>query len=125
MQNKMILVIDDEKPICELIKALLEGEGCRVFTAHNGEEGLQMLEKTIPDLIILDMNMPKMSGLEFYSKIAKPENGAPTIPVIILTGRGNMKSMFENLGVSGFIAKPFHASELIDTVKKVVSGGTN
>ena len=123
--GKTILVVDDEKAICELIKDLLESEGFKIFTANNGEDGLKLLQSMIPDLIILDMNMPKMSGIEFYSKIAKPEDGTSVIPVLVLTGRGNMKSMFEGLGVSGFISKPFNASELIETVKKIIDTKTN
>ena len=116
---KTILVVDDEKAICDLIKAILESEGFQVFTTLNGADGLELLKKIIPDLIILDMNMPKMSGIEFYSKIAKPTDGTPMIPVLILTGRGNMKSMFEGLNVDGFLAKPFNASEFIQTVKNI------
>jgi len=115
-----ILVVDDEKAICDLIKAILESEGFQIFTAANGEEGLKVLKSLIPDLIILDMNMPKMSGIEFYSKIAKSD-ATPAIPVLILTGRGNMKAMFEGLNVDGFLAKPFNASEFIITVKNILS----
>ena len=118
--SKTILVVDDEKAICDLIKALLEPEGFKIFMVHNGEDGLNLLLNMIPDLIILDMNMPKMSGIEFYSKIAKPKDASPLIPVLVLTGRGNMKSMFEGLNVDGFLAKPFNASELIQTVKNVL-----
>lgn len=120
MENKTILVIDDEKEICGLIKDLLEPEGFKIFAAYNGEEGLEVLKKMIPDLIILDMNMPKMSGVEFYSKFAKPNDGSPTIPILVLTGRGNMKSMFEGLEVNGFLAKPFKAAELIEVVKQIL-----
>ncbi len=121
MENhKTILVIDDEEDIRELIKALLEPEGFRIVMASNGQEGLDILKRMIPDLIVLDMNMPKMSGIDFYAKIADPKDGHPTVPVLILTGRGNMKSMFEGLHVNGFLQKPFHAIELIDTVKKIV-----
>ena len=118
---KTILVVDDEKAICELVKALLEPEGFKIFMTHNGEDGLKLLQSMIPDLIILDMNMPKMSGIEFYSKIAKPNDATPLIPVLVLTGRGNMKSMFEGFHVGGFLSKPFNASELIEMVKKIVN----
>ena len=80
---KTILVVDDEKAICELIKAILESEGFQVFTASNGEDGLKVLKSMIPDLIILDMNMPKMSGIEFYSKIAMPTDGTPMNSVLV------------------------------------------
>ena len=123
--GKTILVVDDEKAICELIKALLESEGFKILTANSGEDGLALLENMIPNLIILDMNMPKMSGIDFYSKIASPKNAAPTIPVLVLTGRGNMKAMFEGLDVDGFLSKPFNAAELIEMVKKIVNKDKN
>jgi len=120
MGKGIVLIIDDEEPIRELIKSLLEPEGFQIFTASNGEVGLEMLKNMLPDLIILDMNMPKMGGVEFYSHIAKPEDGSPTIPVLVLTGRGNMQSMFEGLEVNGFLAKPFRGSELIAVVTRIV-----
>ena len=113
-------MIDDEKPICELIKALLEPEGFKIFMAHNGADGMKVLKTIIPDLIILDMNMPKMGGIEFYSWIAKPDS-TPGIPVLVLTGRGNMQSMFESMKVDGFMAKPFHAIDLIQKVKLILA----
>ena len=118
--GKTILVVDDEPAIFELIKALLEPEDIKIVIAHNGEEGLKLLVNMIPDLIILDMNMPKMSGIEFYSKIVKPADATLTLPVLVLTGRGNMKEMFEGLNVNGFLTKPFKAMDLIVTVKQIL-----
>lgn len=124
VQGKVVLVIDDDKAVCELIKFILRAEGCMIVVAHNGEEGLKAFKKLIPDLIILDMNMPKMGGVEFYEKIANPKDSTPLIPTIVLTGRGEMKSFFEGINVAAFIAKPFRAMDFLKQVQSILSKQT-
>ena len=68
---KKILVVDDEKPISEIVKYNLVKEGYEVFTAYDGEEALEKVEEVEPDLIILDLMLPKMDGLEVARKCAK------------------------------------------------------
>ena len=68
-EPKKILLIDDEIDLQQLIKTVLSSKGYNVTTADNGQDGLEKLEAADPDLIILDMNMPKMGGVEFYQRI--------------------------------------------------------
>ena len=75
------------------------------MTADSGEQGLKRLEKTTPDLIILDMSMPGMGGVGFLREISSPE-GKPKYPVLVLTARANMAEFFANVDVDGFVAKP-------------------
>lgn len=115
---KGILLIDDEVDLLEMIKFQLEAKGFQVTTASNGQEGLERLKTLSPDLIILDMNMPKMGGIEFYKNICDA-NSKPRYPVLILTARANLEKIFEDLLVEGFMPKPFDIHELIAKVEAI------
>ena len=115
-----ILVIDDEKAISQLIKLKLEREGFEVFLAVDGVEGLKELPRVKPDLIVLDVLMPRMDGFQFYKEIKQSEK-TRYIPVLVMTARGAMKDSFEGLGVDFFLSKPFEPDALADQVKKILS----
>ena len=123
-KQKTILLIDDEINLQQLVKIALKSKGYHVETANNGLEGLEKLKTLKPDLIILDMNMPKMGGLEFYQKICE-DGGHPKHPVLVLTARANMEQLFKELNIDGFMAKPFEVDELLeeaDTIIKKYAG---
>ncbi len=120
MISPTILVIDDDQMVRTLIADLLEPEGMKVVTADDGEQGLKIIQNMTPDLIILDMNMPKMSGIDFYEKIANKTDSAPMIPLMVLTGRGNMKGFFESLQIDAFMSKPFKGAEFIAQVRTII-----
>lgn len=117
--GKTILVIDDEAAILRLVKSHLEQAGYRVLTASDGEEGLAMARQTHPDLLILDLNMPKKSGLEVYNDIVI-DRDHKLFPVLILTGRGEFEEMFKDLRADGFIAKPIDLARLIAQVDRIL-----
>ena len=118
-QQKTILLIDDEIDLQQLTKIALQSKGYKVETANNGLEGLAKLETLKPDLIILDMNMPKMGGLGFYQKICDGGAHAP-YPVLVLTARANMEQLFKQLNVDGFMAKPFEIDALLHEVETII-----
>jgi DNA-binding response OmpR family regulator len=118
--QKTILLIDDEADLRQLVKIALASRGYLVETAGNGIEGLEKLHTVKPDLIILDMNMPKMGGLEFYQKICV--NGHPEYPVLVLTARANMEHLFRDLNIDGFMAKPFEVDDLLGEVETIIRG---
>ena len=109
--TKTLLIIDDEEDLRDTIEYKFKAEGFNVVTAVDGLDGLEKLKTVNPDLIILDMNMPRMNGLEFYEKI-KGANEKPKYPVLVLTARANMEQLFRDLDVDGFMAKPFDLNEL-------------
>src|SRR3989344_5328862 len=117
--QKTILVIDDEIDLQQLVKIALKTKGYAIETANNGLEGLVKLETLKPDLIILDMNMPKMGGLEFYQKISDKLN-QPKYPVLVLTARANMEQLFREFNIDGFMAKPFEVDELLEEVDTII-----
>jgi len=114
---KTILVIDDDVDLQELIKMTLRSQGYHVAGAGNGLEGLEQLKTLKPDLIILDINMPKMGGVEFYGMICDLQ-GKPRYPVLVLTARANMETLIKQFDIQGFMPKPF---EIDDLLKKVAS----
>jgi DNA-binding response OmpR family regulator len=113
---RRIFVIEDELDIREFLKELLVEEGYAVQTAEDGIEGLTILKKTEPDLIILDLGLPKMSGESVCLEIRKKY---PHIPVIIVTGRDTTPDIIRglSLGADDYITKPFNADELLARIK--------
>jgi len=116
---KTILLIDDEIDMQQLTKITLKARGYIVETANNGLEGLSKLETLKPDLIILDMNMPKLGGLGFYQKICNGQ-GHPLYPVLVLTARANLEQLLVQMNIDGFIAKPFEIDELLRKVDAII-----
>jgi len=122
--QKKVLLIDDEYDLQQLVKITLKSKGHLVETANNGIEGLAKLEVMRPDLIILDMNMPKMGGMEFYQKICDGGD-KPRFPVLVLTARANMEQMFKTLNIDGFMAKPFEIEQLLHEVDTIIKRRAN
>ncbi|MBF0489695.1 MAG: response regulator [Candidatus Omnitrophica bacterium] len=119
MENKpKLLVIDDDHTLRENFKYLLEKNGYEVQTAQDGIDGLKKLENFTPDLIVLDINMPRMGGIEFYQKIF--DGYASKYPVFVLTARANMEQLFKELKVEGFMTKPFEMNDFIQEVKLII-----
>ena len=117
--SKMILLIDDDVDLQQLTKITLKSRGYTVETANHGLEGLEKLKTMTPDLIILDMNMPKLGGLGFYQKICDGQ-GRPRYPVLILTARTNLEQLLSQMNIDGFMAKPFEIDELIHQVDAII-----
>lgn len=123
MNQKTILLLDDEVDLQQLVKMTLKTKDYNVVVAGNGLEGLEKLKTVQPDLIILDMNMPKMGGLEFYQNICV--NDRPKFPVLVLTARANMEQLFKELNIDGFMAKPFEIEDLLTEVDTIIQKKSN
>lgn len=122
-QNKKILAVDDERHIVRLIQVNLERAGYQVITAFDGPEAVKKVESDKPDLVVLDVMMPKMDGFEVLKRLqANPETR--DIPVIMLTAKAQDADVFRgwSSGVSAYLTKPFNPLELITFVKRIFSG---
>lgn len=120
MKNAIkILIVDDEPEMIEILQELLEAEGYEVRYAEDGQKGLDALEIFTPDLIILDMNMPNLGGVNFYHEIYDHKKKRARYPVFILTGKHEMEAAFDGLNLEGFFTKPFVADELLKEIYKV------
>ena len=118
-----ILVVDDEKTIRDLVAFRLEYHGHEVTTAENGKDALTQLEGTVPDLVVLDVMMPDMTGLEVCAEIRKDERLAET-KVILLTAKGRKQDEEEGMaaGADAYMSKPFRANVLIGKIEELVGG---
>lgn len=117
---KNILVIDDEESICQALKGILTDEGYEVLTAGSGEEGLRLVEEELPDLVLLDIWLPGIDGIETLAQI-KARNSS--IPVIIISGHGTIESAVRStkLGAFDFIEKPLSLDKVVLTVTHALS----
>ncbi|TWU26985.1 Alkaline phosphatase synthesis transcriptional regulatory protein PhoP [Novipirellula galeiformis] len=118
--GKRILIVDDDHEIVESVRYALEGEGHEVVVARDGNQGLALAERENPDLMILDMMMPKRSGFLVLEKLRRIRD--VPLPVIMITGNegSRHKAYAELLGVSDYIRKPFPMDRLIKAVNKLL-----
>jgi two-component system alkaline phosphatase synthesis response regulator PhoP len=119
--KQTILVVDDEQDLLDLIEYNLKKEGFDVLKAEDGEEGIRVAREHSPSLILLDIMMPKMSGLEAVEVIRADED-LKRIPIIFLTARGDEKTEVEGLNKGGddYITKPISTTKLISRIKAVL-----
>ena len=112
---KKILVVDDEKPISDIIKFNLEKEGFEVVVAFDGKEAVEKVEEENPDLIVLDVMLPKMDGLEVVREVRKTHS----MPIIMVTAKETEidKVLGLELGADDYVTKPFSNRELVARVK--------
>ncbi len=117
MQTK-ILIVDDEPKIIEVLKLYLEREEFQVSSAANGKQAIERAASYKPDLIILDLNLPDMDGLEVCRNIRKQSN----VPIIMLTGRGEEvdKIVGLEIGADDYVTKPFSGREIVARVRAVL-----
>jgi two-component system alkaline phosphatase synthesis response regulator PhoP len=116
-----ILIIEDEKDIVEAIEYNLKKEGYKVYKAYDGRSAIKIAREKIPDLIILDLMLPALNGLE-VCKILKKEKETAAIPVIMLTAKGSEvdKVLGLELGADDYITKPFGMRELLARIKTIL-----
>ena len=118
-----ILIVDDDKGIVEVVKIALTKKGYEVFTAGDGNEGIEKVKAHSPDLILLDVVMPEMNGYEFLRALKALEGKALT-PVVMVTAKEEMEELFKFEGVKEYIVKPTDPSELIQKIERcLVSNG--
>src|SRR5204863_1818126 len=119
--SQTILVVDDQPHIVRLIQVNLEKEGYRVLTASDGEEGMARIRQDPPDLVILDVIMPRKDGFEVLREI-KEDPGLEHIPVVMLTVKAQNADIVEGLkeGAELYLPKPFHPRELVSLVQRVL-----
>jgi DNA-binding response OmpR family regulator len=118
--QKTILLVDDDNEIIETMRAVFDGRGYRVLVARDGNAGLSVAERENPDLIILDMMMPKKSGFLVLEKLKTRPGGL--IPTIMITANegSRHRAYAEMLGVKDYIRKPFAIEKLVKSAEKIL-----
>lgn len=120
--KKRILVIEDEPDLVQMMKIRLEANGYEVLTAYDGVEGLERALKEHPDLIILDLMLPKMDGYKVLS-LLKQDAQLGKVPIALFTARAQEEDIKRGLqaGADAYIRKPFQAEELLGTIRSLLS----
>jgi DNA-binding response OmpR family regulator len=119
--EKRILLVDDDAEIVEAIKFALESKGFQVLIARDGNQGLAMAEREDPDLMILDMMMPKRSGFLVLEKLRRSRPVPMRIIMITANEGSRHKAYAEMLGVDDYLRKPFAMDRLVDSVNKLLN----
>ena len=120
MDKAKILVIDDDAGVVSVLRSILADEGFEVWTANSAHCGLTILLEKSPDLIILDLKMPGMSGVGFLNEISGSD-GKPKYPVLVLTAHGSMSGFFKNIDIDGFMLKPVRGEDLVLEVNRILA----
>ena len=121
--KKTVLIADDEADIVETLQFMLESDGFEVLTAYDGEEALNVARRAIPDVILLDVMMPKINGYK-VSRLLKFDKKFQDIPILMITARSQEedKLIGEETGADEYITKPFEISNVIDLINKHLQG---
>ena len=124
--KKTIMVVDDNPDIITIVKTILEGKGYYVLSASSGQELLNLLRDRKPDLIILDIMMPEMDGLEVLSRL-KAVTETASIPVILLTAKVQYEDVLGGykLGADYYITKPFTSTQLVNGINLLLGESKN
>lgn len=124
MPKNKILIIDDEPELVEAITVRLKASGYEIISAYDGQQGLDKAEKIKPDLILLDLIMPKKNGYEVCKNL-KTNSSTRDIPILIFTASGqhDLEKKCIAAGACAVIIKPFETAELLELINKFLQGG--
>jgi excisionase family DNA binding protein len=120
-RGPVVLIVDDDERLREFVRVNLELEGYTVHEAGSADEGMQVLEESQPDLVLLDVMMPRVDGWEMLQRVHE-RHGAGSIPVVMFSGKVDDRAADEaaERGAQGFIGKPFDPRELIEQTKQLL-----
>ncbi len=118
--RKRILLVDDDREIIESMRITLEASGYEVMVARDGNQGLALAEREDPDLVILDMMMPKRSGFLVLEKLRRTRPVPVRIIMVTANEGSRHKAYAETLGVDDYIRKPFAMDRLLDSVERLL-----
>ena len=116
-----VLIVEDERHIVESLSFVLSREGFSVASVLDGEAALESLRRDPPDLMILDVMIPRLNGFEVL-KIVKADPALRVIPVMVLTAKGQLQDrrLAEEIGSDGFMTKPFSNREIVEQVRRLI-----
>lgn len=118
-----VLVVEDDDDVAFLTGAFLEQRGHRVRHARDGEKGLEALSEALPDVVLMDVEMPILSGPDMAARMIVDNCGRECIPVVILSGADELARIAERVGTPYFLTKPFDPAEMVALVERAVREG--
>jgi len=121
-EKKKVLIVDDERDIVETLKFVIESEGIECLTAYDGEEALNLAKSEMPDLIVLDVMLPKINGYKIC-RLLKFDSKYKDIPILMITARSQEedKAIGEETGADEYITKPFDINEVVKKIKNYLA----
>jgi DNA-binding response OmpR family regulator len=122
LTGKRVLIVEDDAAIIELLRFLLEQEGLEVEVAHDGLEALDKMETFSPDLVLLDLRLPKLEGMDVLWEMRQNPRWS-NVPVVVVSVDSSPQTMLQGwrLGVDSYFIKPFDPDELIRVVRRILS----
>ena len=119
-EKRKVLIVDDDKDIVTIVSTILGGRGWDIKAAYNGREALEAVTASKPDIILLDIMMPEMNGIEVLKRIKKIDTDAR---IIMITAFGDVESYLDSmeLGAYEYINKPFETDELLEMIDRVAA----
>jgi DNA-binding response OmpR family regulator len=120
-ESKTILLVDDDAEILAALRTVLQQKGYRVLTAADGNAGLAAAEREHPDLVIVDMMMPKKSGFLVLEKLKSRPEAAPRVVMITANEGSRHRAYAEMLGVDDYLRKPFAMDKLLESVERLLA----
>ena len=120
--SKLVLTVDDSRTMRDMLHLALSEAGYRVVQAVDGVDGLEVLEAELPDIIVTDINMPRMDGFGFIEGVRKHDKHRAT-PILVLTTESDSEKKLRarRAGATGWIVKPFNPAKLVDAVRRVAA----
>lgn len=120
--TKTVLTVDDSRTIREMLRAALTEAGMNVLQAEDGMHGLEVLGGSMPDVIVTDINMPRLDGFGFIEGVRRDER-TRAIPILVLTTESDQekKNRARQAGATGWIVKPFNPTKLVDAIRRVAA----
>ena len=119
--KKRILVVEDEPGLVVMLKARLESKGYRVDSAYDGLEGVKKARKIRPDIILVDIMMPKLDGYSMAKQL-REDDLTTGIPIIVVSIKDTMRELFRGLGINHYFTKPVEIKDLLQAIKNLLKG---
>jgi DNA-binding response OmpR family regulator len=119
--KKKILIVEDEPDLVLMVKARLESEGYEVYSALDGIEGIKKARAIRPDVILVDIMMPKLDGYSMVHRL-KEDDMTTGIPIIVMTIKETMKELFKKIGVNHYFTKPVNMKDLLSAIRNITAG---
>ncbi len=116
-----VLIVDDDDDVAELLAEVVQSLGHSVRVARDGKEGLCKIEEQLPDVVLLDVEMPKLTGPQMAYRMFITDVGKEQIPIILLSGAVNLRDFARQVGTPYYLAKPFDVSQLMSLLARALA----
>lgn len=119
--GREVLIVDDNEDLADVLHAVLVSSGYRVRVAHDGAEGLAMLQRALPDLIVLDVEMPHLTGPELACRMLIHDAGMEEVPIVLTSGVRAFEEVAARVGTPYFLAKPYALDAILALIRRAIT----